>query len=128
MIKRKPLVLAIRAAMGLSLGASVGFFGVGESQAVTPIDQLSQSGDQVTMDSALSQSAAFEQLDNNSDGYISEREAGAHPTLADNWQQADANSDGHIDQAEFSAFESVFLPESGSRPMDSPGGGGMGTR
>lgn len=48
----------------------------------------------------------FEQLDANSDGYISQKEAKARKDLSENWKIADKNADGKLDSAEFIAYES----------------------
>lgn len=63
---------------------------------------------------ATGELAAFDQLDADRDGYISEQEAQQHPRLSDNWQAADVNADGQVDPAEFSAFEAgVEAPTGG---------------
>ena len=46
----------------------------------------------------------FEQLDVDSDGYISQKEAMARKDLSENWKIADKNGDGKIDSAEFIAY------------------------
>lgn len=54
----------------------------------------------------------FEDLDSNTDGYISQKEAKARKDLSDNWKSADKNADGKLDSAEFIAFEGKgrFVP------------------
>src|SRR5262245_1758700 len=57
--------------------------------------------------------AAFRQLDTDGDGYISRREAAAHPEVAANFDRADADGDGRLSLAE---FETIALNRS-----DQPG-------
>lgn len=54
----------------------------------------------------------FEELDIDTNGYISKDEAKAQKSIDDNWAKADADKDGRIDVSEFSAFESTgrFTP------------------
>lgn len=46
----------------------------------------------------------FDNLDADSDGYISSQEAQQHDALSDQWASLDVNQDGRLDQAEFAAF------------------------
>lgn len=48
---------------------------------------------------------SFQQMDTDSDGYISSQEAASSPGLASQMQSADRNGDGRLDRSEFSAFE-----------------------
>jgi Ca2+-binding EF-hand superfamily protein len=48
----------------------------------------------------------FEQIDANSDGYISQKEAKARKDLNENWKNIDTNADGKINSEEFIAYES----------------------
>jgi len=48
----------------------------------------------------------FEQVDANSDGYISEKEAKARKDLSENWKTIDTNADGKINSSEFISYES----------------------
>ena len=48
---------------------------------------------------------AFQKLDVNGDGYISEYEALAHAFLPDAFEDGDRNSDGLLDLAEFIKLE-----------------------
>ena len=49
----------------------------------------------------------FEDLDVDTNGYISKDEAKAQDSIKRNWAKVDTNKDGHIDISEFSAFESI---------------------
>lgn len=69
----------------------------------------------------------FEDLDADSDGYISKTEAMAQKSIAKNWMKADKDKDGRLDISEFSAFEAIeaFVPpddreisEPGAAPLD----------
>lgn len=69
----------------------------------------------------------FEEMDVNSDGYISKDEAKAEKALEGNWAKADKDKNGRIDSSEFSAFEAEGryvpptdreIPEPGAAPMD----------
>jgi hypothetical protein len=51
---------------------------------------------------ALAQLPAFEEVDANQDGVISQEEAAAIEGL--DWATADANQDGQLDQAEYDAL------------------------
>lgn len=55
--------------------------------------------------SADGNTRAFNKLDVNGDGYISEYEALAHALLPDSFEEGDENSDGRIDLAEFVKLE-----------------------
>jgi sporulation protein YlmC with PRC-barrel domain len=55
--------------------------------------------------SGMERQASFQELDTNSDGYLSQQEAESDQQLADNWKKADQNNDNQIDRSEFSAFE-----------------------
>ena len=68
----------------------------------------------------------FEQLDINSDGYISKDEAKAYKDMSKRWAKVDSNNDGHINIDEFTKFESTGrfeppeeseTPELGAAPM-----------
>jgi Ca2+-binding EF-hand superfamily protein len=48
---------------------------------------------------------AFQKLDLDNDGYISEHEALAHSELPEAFEDADENSDGRLDLAEFNKLE-----------------------
>ena len=48
---------------------------------------------------------AFQKLDVNGDGYVSEYEALAHAFLPDAFEDGDSNSDGLLDLAEFIKLE-----------------------
>lgn len=54
----------------------------------------------------------FEDLDIDTNGYISKDEAMAQESIKRNWAKVDADKDGRIDISEFSAFESIgrFTP------------------
>jgi Ca2+-binding EF-hand superfamily protein len=68
----------------------------------------------------------FEQLDADSDGYISKEEAKADTSINRNWTKADKDKNGRLDTSEFSAFEaSGYVPphdreeaEPGAAPLD----------
>lgn len=69
----------------------------------------------------------FEELDANSDGYISKDEAKAQKSIEQNWTKADKDKNGRLDISEFSAFEGSGkyeppedseIPEPGAAPMD----------
>lgn len=69
----------------------------------------------------------FEDLDINSDGYISKDEAMAQKSIERNWTKVDKDKNGRLDISEFSAFEAKgrFEPpedseiaEPGAAPMD----------
>jgi sporulation protein YlmC with PRC-barrel domain len=47
----------------------------------------------------------FQELDTDSNGYITPKEAQADKNLSSNWNKADQNADNQVDRAEFSAFE-----------------------
>lgn len=51
------------------------------------------------------QSSNFSNLDQDQDGYISQKEAQDSRTLSSKFKELDQNSDQKIDQSEFSAFE-----------------------
>jgi sporulation protein YlmC with PRC-barrel domain len=53
---------------------------------------------------------SFQQLDSDSNGYISKDEAQSDSQLYDNFSKADTNADNQIDQSEFSAFEQSQSP------------------
>jgi len=68
----------------------------------------------------------FEDLDVNSDGYISKQEAKAYKDLTKKWEKVDTNKDGRADIDEFTRFESAGrfeppeeseTPELGAAPM-----------
>ena len=54
----------------------------------------------------------FEDLDIDTNGYISKDEAMAQKSIKRNWAKVDADKNGRIDITEFSAFESTgrFTP------------------
>lgn len=54
----------------------------------------------------------FEDLDIDTNGYISKGEAMAEKSIDRNWAKVDTDKDGRIDVSEFSAFESIgrFTP------------------
>lgn len=69
----------------------------------------------------------FEEMDANSDGYISKDEAKAEKKLEKNWTKADKDKNGRLDSSEFSAFEAMdqYVPphdreiaEPGAAPLD----------
>lgn len=68
----------------------------------------------------------FEELDADSDGYISKEEAKADQSINNNWTKADKDSNGHLDISEFSAFEATGYvpphdreePEPGAAPLN----------
>lgn len=69
----------------------------------------------------------FEELDADSDGYISKNEAKAQKSIEQNWAKADKDMNGRLDISEFSAFESIGRyvpptdreePEPGAAPFD----------
>jgi hypothetical protein len=69
----------------------------------------------------------FEELDVDSDGYISKKEAMAQKSIEKNWKKADKDNDGRLDISEFSAFEAegAYVPpedreiaEPGAAPLD----------
>ena len=69
----------------------------------------------------------FEELDANSDGYISKDEAMAQKSIERNWAKADKDKNGRLDISEFSAFEAAGkyeppedreIPEPGAAPLD----------
>ena len=49
--------------------------------------------------------ASFQNLDSNSDGYLTSDEVSGNQTIIGRWRNLDTNNDGRLDQAEFSAFE-----------------------
>jgi sporulation protein YlmC with PRC-barrel domain len=55
--------------------------------------------------SSMKRQVSFQELDTNSDGYLSPQEAKSDQQLSDNWKKADQNKDNQIDRSEFSAFE-----------------------
>lgn len=55
--------------------------------------------------SGMKRQVSFQELDTNSDGYLSPQEAKSDQQLSDNWKKADQNKDNQIDRSEFSAFE-----------------------
>jgi hypothetical protein len=68
----------------------------------------------------------FEELDVNSDGYISKQEAKVYKDLTKKWAKVDTNKDGRADIDEFTRFESTGrfeppedseTPELGAAPM-----------
>jgi len=68
----------------------------------------------------------FDDMDVDSDGYISRDEAKAQKSINRNWAKIDADKDGNIDISEFSAFESIGrfvppveseIPEPGAAPF-----------
>lgn len=68
----------------------------------------------------------FEQLDINSDGYISKDEAKTYKEMSKRWAKVDANKDGRVNIDEFIKFESAGrfeppqdaeTPELGAAPM-----------
>jgi len=68
----------------------------------------------------------FEEMDVNSDGYLSIGEAVLETSITTNWPRVDTDENGLIDISEFSAFESVDryappyereAPEPGAAPF-----------
>ena len=68
----------------------------------------------------------FDDMDVDSNGYISMDEAKAQKSINRNWAKIDADKDGNIDISEFSAFESIGryvppveseIPEPGAAPF-----------
>lgn len=49
----------------------------------------------------------FSKLDRNGDGQISQQEAAANPTLAQQFKRLDNNGDGALEKSEFSRFETM---------------------
>ena len=62
---------------------------------------------------------SFQDLDSDSNGYITPKEAQADTALSSNWDKADQNADNQVDRAEFSAFEQTQT----GKTQSSPGGG-----
>lgn len=69
----------------------------------------------------------FDDLDVNSDGYISKDEAMAQKSIERNWTKADKDKNGRLDISEFSAFEGMGkyeppedseISEPGAAPFD----------
>ena len=61
---------------------------------------------------------AFQKLDVDGDGYISESEAAAHPDVAANFKKADVDHDGKLSLQEFEtiALNRTDQPSKGSKP------------
>lgn len=56
---------------------------------------------------AANEAATFDQLDGDSNGYLSKSEAGNRADLKKNWKSIDKDGDNQLDITEFSAFESI---------------------
>lgn len=81
--------------------------GGGSEQASLPFDE---NRDMVYLSDAKER--LFEKLDTNDDAAITEKEAKAHPPLADQFERIDSYDNGRITRSEFALFE---LEESGSK-------------
>lgn len=75
------------------------------SAAATEGQAPMQSEAPATKQHSPMETASFDKLDINQNGYISESEAQAAPTLAMKRRELDENGDGQLDRTEFSAFE-----------------------
>lgn len=53
---------------------------------------------------------AYQALDTNKDGMISQEEGQSMQGLTDQWAQLDVNMDGQLDEAEFAKFELMEQP------------------
>lgn len=82
----------------------------GSEQASLPFDE---NRDMVYLPDAKDQ--LFEKLDTNDDAAITEKEAKAHPPLAEQFERIDSYDNGRITRSEFSLFE---LEESGSKQAE----------
>lgn len=76
-----------------------------------------------TSATGMSGNANFDNLDQNSDGYLSKDEVTRKPALKDEWVSVDADSNGKLDRSEFSKFETLDSNSgnSGSNTLNSPG-------
>ncbi|MBI5460571.1 MAG: hypothetical protein HY941_00110 [Gammaproteobacteria bacterium] len=54
---------------------------------------------------ARQQSADFQTLDTDANGYISQEEAAANPDISTRWMNLDTDKNNVLDKSEFSAFE-----------------------
>ncbi len=90
--------------------------------AVIAADALSQAPAEPPAQTAApsSMSSAFNTLDANKDGRISEGEAQASPVVSQNFRNADADHDGTITREEFSAAFTLNAP--GATPPLPPQG------
>ncbi|MGC1951507.1 MAG: EF-hand domain-containing protein [Gammaproteobacteria bacterium] len=77
---------------GLAIAAGMS----GQSSEYSTEQSYQQSGQQ---------GAAFQTLDQDRDGTISQQEAQAHPQLYERWSEVDTDQDGQINRSEFSQFE-----------------------
>jgi hypothetical protein len=68
-------------------------------------------------------STDFQTLDKNQDGQLTKSELDGQPALKEDWARIDGNNDGVIDRAEFSKFETMESPGTGSSPSSNPGTG-----
>jgi hypothetical protein len=62
----------------------------------------------------------YEEIDFNTDGWISKQEATQRPDLLANWSRIDTNSDGLIGPMEFLHYESAnrYVPPDDRQDMD----------
>lgn len=77
----------------------------------------------------MSGTANFDNLDQDTDGYLSKDELTSKPALKEDWANADTDGNGKLDRSEFSKFETMDNnPGSrGSDTMNTPGSGAVTT-
>ena len=86
--------------------ATVGAADKNNGGKMTSAEQRAQSAAKPTRTAANKprpQTAGFNGLDKNSDGYLTRAEAKANPHLATNFKAADRNNDGRLNRAEYRA-------------------------
>ena len=74
----------------------------------------------VALGTAQAEESVYEELDADSNGEISQREASALPGLRSKWDQLDANNDGVVDMTEFARLEFASGPEGISEDVQPP--------
>ncbi len=73
----------------------------------------------------MSGTANFDNLDQDTDGYLSKDELTSKPAFKEDWANADTDGDGKLDRSEFSKFETMDNTPGtrGSDTLNTPGSG-----
>lgn len=121
------LPLLSAAALSLMLGSTT-LLAAGQETQQRGMGENEQQWSTQQQGMGEGQSSNFSNLDQDQDGYISQKEAQDSHTLSSKFKELDQNRDQKLDQSEFSAFEGEQKGTQQSQPYQQreSGGGGYG--